>query len=215
MEPADRDFYIALGLWGASAVTVLGTGLFGVVEGYYTSGVPLSFLGLGLVAYMAQHLKGKRLTAQHALIGTLILTWLFFGYDVYDRHYGHSAPPPPDRWKEAYGPQSGSIGPVMAVELVQFLNQLPKPCFVTITAPKEDLEFKDTFSKLLSYSACRPGPFKDNARTDAGIDVHWDKSYAADRFFYFLRDSGLRVKEEHHMTEGNLIWLDFGPGSPW
>jgi hypothetical protein len=94
MDEAERDFWIALGLWGASAITVFGTGLYALVEGFYKSGVPFTALGVGLIVYTARHLKGKRLSLQHALFGTLILTWIFFGYDIYDRrHYADTHPP--------------------------------------------------------------------------------------------------------------------------
>ncbi|MGO9455265.1 MAG: hypothetical protein ACLQDV_30085 [Candidatus Binataceae bacterium] len=88
MEEVERDFWIALGLWGASAVTVLGTGLFAIVEGSYWSGIALTLLGLGLIVYIARHLKGKHLTLQHALVGALILTWVFLGYDIYAHRSG-------------------------------------------------------------------------------------------------------------------------------
>jgi hypothetical protein len=85
MNETETDFWIAVSLWGGSAITVLGTGLYALVEGLLWSGGSLTVLGLVLVMYIAQHLKGKRLTLRHALIGALILTWIFFGYDIYNR----------------------------------------------------------------------------------------------------------------------------------
>ena len=85
MDTTERDFWIALGLWGATASTVLGTGLYGLIEAHYWPGGFFTASGLGALVFIAWHLKGKRLRLEHALIGALILTWLFFGYDILDR----------------------------------------------------------------------------------------------------------------------------------
>ncbi len=86
-EDLGRDFWIAIGLWGAAFLTVFGTGLFGLfLEKQYISGAALTAIGLGGITYMSLHLKGRRLTKTHAITGALVLTWLFFAYDIYDRH---------------------------------------------------------------------------------------------------------------------------------
>jgi hypothetical protein len=94
MEEAEREFWIAIGLWGASAVTVLGTGLFALVEGFYKSGIPLTVVGLGCVMYVARHLRGRRLSIAHSTMGALILTWMFFGYAIYTVKASPASPHP-------------------------------------------------------------------------------------------------------------------------
>lgn len=121
IEQDEREFWIALGLWGAGAVTIFGTGLFGLIEGFCYVGSVFTLAGLGAAVYIAQHLKGKRLrlNSQHALIGALILTWVFLGYDIYGRRQQHEFAGPPsiaagyvgkDRPKHEWGKRGSSVG---------------------------------------------------------------------------------------------------------
>lgn len=94
MEDAEREFWIALSLWGGSFLTILGTGLWAIfIDGDYISGTIVSGLGIGGLLYMSQHLRGRSLKRNHAVIGALILTWVFFAFNVYDRHRAPSVPP--------------------------------------------------------------------------------------------------------------------------
>lgn len=69
MPPQDRDFWIAVGLWGAALVTVLGCGLYAFIEQRYGAG----FTGLGLVGlvYLTLHLKGRKLTPKVGVMVTI------------------------------------------------------------------------------------------------------------------------------------------------
>jgi hypothetical protein len=139
----------------------------------------------------------------------------------------------PPKWQERAGPQSGPMGPIMAVELVGTFNRLPKPCRLKVTGP--DSEFLSTLRWLLSYGAAgapvceiepttaeppnidEPNPVRPT--TKPGIVVHWDESYSpGEAIAHYLDSSSLQVSVSHRMPKAspsNLIWIDIGPGSPW
>jgi hypothetical protein len=48
-------------------------------------------------------------------------------------------------WNVASSPKGGPLGPIVAVQLAQILDALPKPCVVRVTRPKENYsQLKET-----------------------------------------------------------------------
>jgi hypothetical protein len=71
MEQDEKDFWVALGLWAVAFITA-GRGLSGLLfEDRYIYGSALTLIGLGGMGYVRLHLKGRRLTRMHAVIGAL------------------------------------------------------------------------------------------------------------------------------------------------
>jgi hypothetical protein len=86
MEEAERDFWTAFALWGISAITVFGVGLYALLEHSWWFGALYCAVGFAGIIYVAFHLKGKRLSLHPAIVVVaLALTWLFLGYDIYTR----------------------------------------------------------------------------------------------------------------------------------
>ena len=86
MDEAEKNFELAVVLWGALAVGIACTGVFVWVEGSAWWGPILTFGGVVGVTYVTLHVKGLGLPGQYALLGMVILTWLLLGYDIYNRH---------------------------------------------------------------------------------------------------------------------------------
>jgi hypothetical protein len=84
MEPEERDFWIAVTLWGAALVTLFGCGLYAFIEDSPKFGVFYTATGLGGLVYMTLHLKGHKLGPNPAFAGIMLaLTWAFFGYTIW------------------------------------------------------------------------------------------------------------------------------------
>jgi hypothetical protein len=87
VDEADKDFELAIVLWGGVFLAIFTAGVFAFIEDRYLIGGVFTLFGLGGVVAVARHVKGKRLKIHHAAIAALILTWVFLGYDIYDRHH--------------------------------------------------------------------------------------------------------------------------------
>lgn len=84
MPPQDRDFWIAVGLWGAALVTVLGCGLYAFIEQSYWYGAGFTGLGLVGLVYLTLHLKGRKLTPKvGVMVTTLAITWALIAYQIF------------------------------------------------------------------------------------------------------------------------------------
>jgi len=83
MEPEEKNFLIAVTLWGGAFVTVFGCGLYAFIESSPGFGIIYAVIGLGGLLYMTLHLKGKRLGTTHIIAALLVLTWIFFGYTIW------------------------------------------------------------------------------------------------------------------------------------
>jgi hypothetical protein len=84
MPKQDRDFWIALSLWGAAVVTVFGYGLYAFIERNYWYGSIFTIAGLGGITYLTAHLKGRRLSPKvGAMALMLVITWGLIGYQVW------------------------------------------------------------------------------------------------------------------------------------
>jgi hypothetical protein len=99
MEPAERYFWVMLGLWGSAAVTIFGAGLFALFEEHPWFGSFYTSIGTAGVIFVSLHLTGK-ITKETlgsikainvTLIAALLLTWIFFGYAIW---YSPKAIPP-------------------------------------------------------------------------------------------------------------------------
>jgi hypothetical protein len=83
MSPQDRDFWIAVGLWGAALATVFGYGLYAFIEQSYWYGGGFTSAGLGGLVYLAAHLKGHRLSPRAGAMATMLaVTWALIGYQI-------------------------------------------------------------------------------------------------------------------------------------
>ena len=90
MPQQDRDFWIAVGLWGAALVTVLGCGLYAFIENSYWYGGIFTTIGLGGVVYLTAHLKGRRLSPGVGMMALMLaITWGIIGYSIW---YGPKGP---------------------------------------------------------------------------------------------------------------------------
>jgi hypothetical protein len=84
MPPQDRDFWIAVGLWGAALVTVLGCGLYAFIEQSYWYGAGFTSVGLAGLMYLTLHLKGRRLTPRVGAMATMLaVTWALIAYQIW------------------------------------------------------------------------------------------------------------------------------------
>ncbi|MFZ0694923.1 MAG: hypothetical protein WAN51_12390, partial [Alphaproteobacteria bacterium] len=95
MEQSGKRFWIAVGLWASTLVTVLGCALYAFVEHSPYFGALYSVVGLVGLIYMTVHLKGKRLGKTHATSAVLVLTWAFIGYVIWDNYNQKPTTPPP------------------------------------------------------------------------------------------------------------------------
>jgi hypothetical protein len=135
--------------------------------------------------------------------------------------------------------QGGPIGPILAVEVVQWFSQLPKPCLVKLTYASDNQNLGRTLDWILSYgdptkvnggAICdmHPDvlsppnidePSSPRKTTDPGIVVHWNENFTQPKESHIsLMPMGFNVKVSHRLPPNsppNLIWLDIGPGSPW
>jgi hypothetical protein len=110
MDVAEAGIWVILTLYGGAALAIFTAGLFGVMEGYYVFGAVLTVLGLALIIDAGRRVLGYRWyhIPNAAIAVILVLTWIFFGYDVYDRaHFQHFTPLPPIILR--YGTQEGNF----------------------------------------------------------------------------------------------------------
>jgi hypothetical protein len=80
----ENETSLWVGLPGLLFVTIFGTGLLALIEGKYVWAGVLSLIGLGGFAYVWQHVSGQKSLARSlALVGAILTTWIFLGYDIY------------------------------------------------------------------------------------------------------------------------------------
>ena len=97
-------------------------------------------------------------------------------------------------------PWAGPFGPIMAVELLQTFQQMPKPCVVKVTAPQENNNLRGTILWILQNAAnCEvadnpigPPNIDEPASivkptTDAGIVIHYSTDFGWRKRRPFLR----------------------------
>jgi hypothetical protein len=126
--------------------------------------------------------------------------------------------------------RSGPIGPMLAIELVQQFERLPKPCLVKVTYTAENRNLGNTLDWLLDYGDPNGGRICNIPTTapnindptttrEPGIVIHWDSKFTAvEQIAHVFDADGFRVRISHQMPASvfdTLIWIDIGPGSPW
>jgi hypothetical protein len=97
----DRDTrnWIMVGLWGLMFATIFGEGLYAFVDNHWAWGSIYTAIGILGVIAVDQTARGKRLAtlyppeyrASATMVAAivLLLTWVFVGYDILDRHFLH------------------------------------------------------------------------------------------------------------------------------
>lgn len=101
MEQAEIRIWVILTLYGGVGLVVLGTGLFALVEQFYVFGAILSVVGLVGVIDAGRRALGHGFRISNpVLVAMLVLTWIFFGYDIYDRHSHALGYQGPTQWNE-------------------------------------------------------------------------------------------------------------------
>lgn len=137
-------------------------------------------------------------------------------------------------WRNlAPSPWGGPFGPIMAVEIVQTFEELPKPCVVKVTAPPENENLRGTLNWILQYGAkCdiaenpigppnvdEPQSAEVQPNGNPGIIIHWAADYSwGENAAHFFDSSSFKVSISHRLppnSNPHLIWIDIGPGSPW
>jgi hypothetical protein len=140
----------------------------------------------------------------------------------------------PKNWQNIpSGPWAGPLGPILAVELLDVFQQLPKPCAAKVTAPHDNENLRATMAWILQYGAkCEivgdsSGlPNADEPRsaqvlpnTNAGIVVHWSSDYpVGGNVAHWFDTSTFKVSTSLRLppnSDPHLVWIDVGPGSPW
>src|SRR5271155_1042497 len=87
MDQKERDFWIAVTLWGAALVTLFGTGTFAFIQDEFWWGIGYCGFSLAGLVAMTLYLRGHRVAPSPAFAGVMItITWAFFGYIVWSRH---------------------------------------------------------------------------------------------------------------------------------
>ncbi len=95
MDEHEKQFWIRLSLGGGLVLAIVGTGLLALVEERYVSGVGLTITGIvGTLAvwWMSKGLPMSGFRGLMILVACTVITWLFFGYDIYDRHHATASP---------------------------------------------------------------------------------------------------------------------------
>jgi hypothetical protein len=138
MDEVERVFWIAITLWGGVFLAILTAGLFALYEGHSYWGAGFIVLGLGGVIAIARHVKGNHLKLEHAAIAALVVTWVFFGYDIYDRHESHSSAVLPSTAQPTPNPVpspiSGAVDVPSSVASVDVKTDVKMPYQVFCTA---------------------------------------------------------------------------------
>jgi hypothetical protein len=133
-------------------------------------------------------------------------------------------------WNEPAGPATGPIGPIQAAEMVQ---EIQKPCTFKITSSEDKINLQSTIRWLIANgSQCEiwndsTGIPSADTRSeqvikptqDRGLVIHWNETnVSGEKVAHFFQSSGYIVRTSHRMPPNSppdLIWLDFGPGSPF
>jgi hypothetical protein len=135
-------------------------------------------------------------------------------------------------WQRPITEQGGPVGPIFAAEMVQAFKGLPQPCAVRVTAPDKG-SFVNTIQPLLIRPTYGAGcmlwtrPFgqplslinRPPLSSVPGVVIQWNSVLKqGDLIVKFFESNNFIVSVSHDLPElapPNLIWLDFGPGSPW
>jgi hypothetical protein len=135
MEEAETKIWVHLTLYGGTALVVLGAGLYALIEAKPIPGVVFTVGGLGGVVYAGRRALGRGLMVPNWLLLTaLVLTWVFLGYDIYDRHshpivaVASQNCPGCDAWDDSkplervYGSQRHFVDEVVSLDGRHFIN---------------------------------------------------------------------------------------------
>jgi hypothetical protein len=88
MDETETKIWVHLTLYGGTALVVLGAGLYALIEEKFVPGVLLTVGGIGGVGDAGRRALGRGLTVPNwVLLIVLVLTWVFFGYDIYDHQH--------------------------------------------------------------------------------------------------------------------------------
>jgi hypothetical protein len=209
------------------------------VFGEYISAVFLKgwgYVPAGIVAVIrfVEWLKGKPFPIRAwSKITVLVLGLIFAQFMAYRDLRIRSAnvvvPKPPPRWTEPPSVQTGPIGPITAVEVLQEFEKLPKPCVGRVRTAEDTRELGGTLVWILQYGAgCRleesPTPPDINAPQPppipgtSGLVIRWKEQFKpGEGIAHFFDFAGFRVRISHDLPRDsppNSVWIDIGPGSP-
>jgi hypothetical protein len=206
VETSDRDFNVALGLWGVASVTVLGAGILAFVDGHYLWGLILTPVGAAGMLYLHFHLKGRKLRIGLTLqIAMLVLTWAFLGFDIYQRReepVGFTSVEVDQKVSVATQRLVQELAGVQqtvsflyaripenyaafAIGSADDLAEIPAPCTLIVTAPDEYANLRDNVSFIIARGKCHviqnlPPADADQPivpNSKPGVILHWDSSF--------------------------------------
>jgi hypothetical protein len=144
-------------------------------------------------------------------------------------------PDPPHTPQPAVHLSQQQVGSTFSIQFAQLLHGMPQPCAIKVTDPTSS-ELGRTIQWVLLYGnnpqpifSCGTGGRSSGIlddgihlakpTTEPGITVHYRLGYEpGERIAHFLDSMGALVRKSRELDSDApdyLIWLDFGPGSPW
>src|SRR5216683_7191712 len=88
MDRSEIKVWVLLTLYGGVGLAIFTTGLFAFNDQHYPLGVAFTVAGLGVTADAGRRALGHGFTVPNSVLAVMLaLTWMFLGYDIYDRHY--------------------------------------------------------------------------------------------------------------------------------
>jgi hypothetical protein len=205
MDAAEVRVWIVLTLYGGVALAIFTVGLFALNDQHYVFGAVFTVAGLGLVTDAARRALGHGFTVPNSVLAVLlILTWIFFGYDIYDR-----------RQTISQVAETRALQPSRIEAFKNFLAGFPNPgsnlrlFAVGKSACQLADEYKDTLASagwIITVERCLAVPTGLEIRTqsvdhspasastlrraleNAGLKVGWnyDPSLASDQFILII-----------------------------
>jgi len=86
LDAGEIKIWVVLTLYGGVALAVFTAGLFALNDQHYVFGSAFTLAGLGLVDAARRALAHGFKLPNPVLAGLLILTWIFLGFDIYNRY---------------------------------------------------------------------------------------------------------------------------------